>query len=142
MKKITLQWLGETYIIPEDRVFDAVDEMENYVTLASIATDAQALRMGRLSRAFSVLLEHAGAPDCGPEKVRGWMSASIKKMLQNAAETGSQPTQEQVQSVFFGAVVKELSDILMDGAPMEDEPEVPGKIGASSKKRSKSRSAN
>lgn len=141
MKTIKLEWKGDTYVIPENEVFEAVDEMEEHITLATIAQDAQALRMGRLSKAFSVLLKHAGAPDCEPAEVRRWMSASIKKMLAKTTETGRQPSQTEVQEIFFGAVVKELSDILMDGAPEpdggEEEKPASGKKTASSKKRSR-----
>lgn len=137
MPKITLDWKGQTYVIPEKDVFEAVDEMENHVTLGSLTTDAQTLRMGRLSKAFSVLLEHAGAPDCSPAEVRSWMAASIRQIFDKAAKTGKMASQEEVQSVFFGAVVKSLSEILMDGAPEVEEPDTPGKIEGSSKKRSK-----
>lgn len=138
MPAVKLEWQGEVYVIPEDRVFDAVDEMENHVTLASLSVDAQQLRMGRLSKAFSVLLTHAGAPNCEPQEVRKWMADSIRKIFEGAAKTGRMPTQEQVHEVFFGAVVKALSEILMDGAPPMEEGETsaPGKQKGSSKKRS------
>lgn len=137
MKKIVLEWKGEKYVIPENRVFEAVDDMENHVTLGSIAQDAQALRMGRLARAFSVLLEHAGAPDCSPQEVRAWMSASVSKMLRNASATGKPPSQEEAQEAFFGGVVTALSEILMDGAPEDEEAEPPKKKPASRKGPSK-----
>lgn len=139
MKSIKLEWKGDVYVIPENEVFEAVDEMEEHVTLATIAQDAQALRMGRLAKAFSVLLKHAGAPDCEPAEVRRWMSESVKKMLAKTTQSGEQPSQEEVQGIFFGAVVKELSNILMDGAPeLEEEVDpAPKKKAASSKRRSK-----
>lgn len=140
MKNITLEWKGETYVIPEKDVFEAVDDMENHVTLGSIATDAQNLRMGRMAKAFSCLLQHAGAPDCEPAEVRKWMTDSIRAMFKNAMDTGKDPTQDEVQAVFFGQVVKELSDILMDGAPDMEADDTPGKPAASLKKPSKSRS--
>ncbi len=141
MPNIKLEWKGETYVIPEKGVFEAVDDMENHVTLGSIAADAQALRIGRLAKAFSCLLEHAGAPDCEPAEVRKWMTNSIREMFQQAAKSGKEPTQEEVQAIFFGQVVKELSDILMDGAPEMEADDTPEKPVASSKKRSKSRSS-
>lgn len=138
MPGITLEWKGEVYVIPEKDVFDAVDDMENHVTLGSISADAQSLRMGRMAKAFSVLLKHAGAPDCEPQEVRKWMADSIKTMFTNATKTGQMPTQDEVQSVFFGSVVHELSKILMDGAPdMEAEQDSPGKKKGSSKKSSR-----
>jgi len=137
MPKIVLEWKGKSYVIPEKDVFEAVDDMENHVTLGSLTADAQTLRMGRLAKAFSVLLEYAGAPDCSPAEVRKWMTASIRQIFDNAAKTGEMASQEEVQSVFFGAVVKSLSEILMDGAPEAEEPDEPGKTEGSSKKRSK-----
>jgi hypothetical protein len=60
---VELSWADQTYVIPPDRVLGAVAVVEEHLTMAELAQEAQngRLRLARLSRAFGALLRYAGA---------------------------------------------------------------------------------
>jgi hypothetical protein len=60
---VELTWADQTYTIPPDRVLGAVAVVEEHLTMAELAQEAQTgrMRIARLSRAFGALLRYAGA---------------------------------------------------------------------------------
>ena len=140
-QKIVIEWQGEKYVIPENEVFEAVEKLEEVVTFGQLDYLARNLATAKIARAMSVLLDHAGASNCGPGEVRKWMTDSVKAMLVEAMKTGQSPDSASVQKAFFGQVVSLLGDVLMDGAPeVEEDDPAPKKTSPSSRKRSRSRS--
>ena len=140
-QKIVIEWQGAKYVIPENEVFEAVEKLEEVVTFGKLDYYRQNLATAKIARGVSVLLDHAGAPNCSPSDVRDWMTASIKQMLVDAVKTGKAPTHEEAKKAFYGEVVHLLSSVLMDGAPeVEEDDPAPKKTSPSSRKRLKSRS--
>jgi hypothetical protein len=59
---VELTWADQSYVIPPDRVLGAVAVVEEHLTMAELAQEAQTgrMRLARLSRAFGALLRYAG----------------------------------------------------------------------------------
>jgi hypothetical protein len=60
---VELMWADQTYVILPDRILGAVAVVEEHLTMAELAQEAQSgrMRLARLSRAFGALLRYAGA---------------------------------------------------------------------------------
>lgn len=63
-KEVTLEWDGETHVIPSNRVMGAIARVEEFVTLKELSEFSQApqgAKYARLAQAYGSLLRYAGA---------------------------------------------------------------------------------
>ena len=68
---ITLGWNGREYTIPANKVFGAIECIEDAVTMVELARAAekQTMPVARLCRAYANVLTYAGAPGVSPDAV-------------------------------------------------------------------------
>lgn len=88
---IRLEWGGEEFVIPSDRVMGAIMRVEEHVTLAELHEDAakrRTVRMGRLASAYGSLLRYAGARVSDDEVYAGMFSGAEKSEATMTAMQG------------------------------------------------------
>ena len=119
MQKIELTWKGEDFTIPESEVFEVGEQIEEIVTLGELSAMSSKPQFRKLSRCFSVMINHAGGT-ATPAEVHSMMMEQIK------AGTG--------RGDLATAAISTLVEILMDGAPERDGDEGSEKKAASSSK--------
>lgn len=123
---IQIEWKGETYVIPENEVFEVGEQIEDIVTLADLHGMATNPRFRKLARCYAVMLRHAGA-SVTDQDVHTHMMDGLKG--------------EDDKAILALNAVTTLTNILMDGAPEMDEDDEGDKkkTKSSSRRSSKSR---
>lgn len=120
MKHIELEWQGEQFTISENEAFELGERLEDIVTLAELAEMASKPKFRKLARCYAEMLRFAGAR-VTPEQVHKQMMAEIKKL------------DGEKKTMMVAEAIGVLIEILMDGAPMDGEPDEEKKGSHSSK---------
>ena len=120
MKKIQIEWQGESFTIGEREAFELGERLEDIVTLAELAEMAQKPKFRKLARCYAEMLNFAGAR-VTPEKVYTKMMDEIKGLDGNK------------KTMVVAEAIGTLIEILMDGAPEVSEPDDGKKQNHSSK---------
>ena len=107
MKQITLKWDGQVYEIKENEAFEIASELEEFVSLNDLQKMSESPRFTLLARCLATMLNFGGA-SVTPSEVHKAMLAELKGGENAAAELSV-------------VVLSALIEILMDGAPDEDE---------------------
>ena len=126
MKKITIDWKGKSYIITESEAFAVGEQVEEIVTLSELPALAANPRFRKIARVYGVMLRHAGAK-ATDEEVFAEMMGQIKA----GGDSGGH--------LVVASALSALVEILMDGAPMDEDADPEKKAPASSSRRSRSR---
>lgn len=68
---VTLNWSDQDYTIPADRIMGAIATVEEVMTLGELAeaSNTGRINISKLSRAYSAMLQYAGAPSASWEVV-------------------------------------------------------------------------
>ena len=143
-RKITLEWHGLPYAIPENQTFELMDAIERHVTLPELLTMVGTGRpnYSQLSRAYRAMLTFCGVKDV-PEAIdlrRMMVSEGFANIAAAAGKAPAPITQNATAAI--GAMIEILSDgAEMPGAGVNDGDEKKSKP-RSRKPASKSRSGN
>lgn len=130
---VTLEWGGQPYVIKADRRMEAIARIEEFVTFAELQRywDRKTAPTARLAMAFASLLRHAGAKVTDADVYMGMFPGG-----------GSDPTS-------VTEAITTLIAMMVPPSLLEQKVASPGKAspaasvaGASSKRRTSSRSAN
>lgn len=73
---VKLQWRGDTYIIPSNRVMGAIARVEQHVTLNELYTSVDergTIKIGTMAMAYGSLLRYAGAVTASDDDVYAGM---------------------------------------------------------------------
>lgn len=106
-RKISVAWGGQEYSIPETRIFEVGEEIEDIITLPELMLMQATPKYHKLARCYAVLLNAAGAT-VTPEAVYGALMASL-----------GDP--EKPEATVLSGVLSGLFDLLLDGMPLVDE---------------------
>jgi hypothetical protein len=90
-EKVTLNWEGRDYVIPADKVMEAVAIIEEIIGLPelSVALSTGRPPMARIAKAYAALLAYAGVNGITQEAVyAGMFDAGEMKTRIHAAVTG------------------------------------------------------
>lgn len=85
---VTLEWGGETYTIPPNRMFGAIKRIEDVITIPELhATAAKrgTVKMATLSEAFAAVLNYAGADVTAEEVYAGMFDGNTSADAASAA---------------------------------------------------------
>lgn len=124
MADIVLNWRGEQYRIPDSRAFEAGAAVEDVVSLAEMQSWGTTPKFFKLAMAMGVLLRFAGAK-VSDRDVKSEIDASISKMLASGLEEAVS------REIYAASVVQQLTAVLFEGAPNEDDGEPMGETSAS-----------
>ena len=116
MANITMTWRGKEYTIPEKKVFEVGDQVEDVLTLGDLAAMGLKPKFHKLAKCFGVMLRFAGCKVSDREV--------HSEMMRQIRESGDE------QSVASNAV-DALWTVLLDGAPEGDGDGEPEKANAS-----------
>lgn len=120
MKQINIEWQGEKFTIGEHEAFELGERLEDIVTLAELASMAEKPKFRKLARCYAEMLNFAGARVTA-EKVHSHMMNEIKGL------------DESKKTLIVAEAISTLIEILMDGAPTNEEPDDGKKPSHSSK---------
>lgn len=120
MKQIEIEWKGEQFTIGENEAFELGERLEDIVTLSELAEMSSKPKFRKLARCYAEMLRFAGAR-VTPEQVHKQMMDEIKKL------DGDKKTMMVAEAIGV------LIEILMDGAPIDGEPNEEKKGSHSSK---------
>ena len=143
-RKITLEWHGVPYAIPENQTFELMDAIERHVTLPELLTMVGTGRpnYSQLARAYKAMLTFCGIKDV-PEAIdlrRMMVSEGFANIAAAAGKSPAPITQNATAAI--GAMIEILSDgAEMPGAEPEGGDEKKSKP-RSRKPASKSRSGS
>ena len=130
MRKIEIEWRGETFFISEDRWFELAEEVEEIITLVDIHEITIRPRLTKIARAYSVMINFAGG-ESTPSDVHRDMLAQ----LGDAAKPGGQ-TRKIIAS---NAIMVLAQVILGDSGAADDDTEKKGQRRPKAKAKAKTR---
>jgi len=104
MKKIAIDWAGESYAIPEKDVFELGEQIEDIVSLSDLSKLAESPNFRRIARCYSVMINFAGG-NVTPAEIH----TAMMDQLKGASDD------DRLQVVT--AAISTLLELLMDGAP-------------------------
>ena len=109
MRAIEIEWKGEFYKISEEEAFKIGEIVEEILTLPELGEMGGKPKFFKVSRCYSEMLNFCGVK-VSPQEVHSEMMSQMKKG--NDADN--------IQMVFASACTV-LIEILMDGAPQEED---------------------
>jgi hypothetical protein len=119
-KSIALEWAGKKFTILESEAFAVGELVEDIITLGELPDLAKRPKFHKIARVYGEMLRFAGAKVTDQE-IHSAMMAQVK-----AAGGGDDGAQ-----IIAGAAISALVEILMDGAPQDDEGDTEKKSAAS-----------
>lgn len=83
--EVKLEWEGELYVVPPDRIFGAIFTIEKHVTLTELhaMVTNKAFRLTQISAAYAALLTYAGASKITAEQVYAGMFGAGETVQQH-----------------------------------------------------------
>lgn len=108
MAAIKIAWKGEAFSIKETDVFELGEQIEDIISLADLAKMAKAPNFRRIARCYAVMINFAGGHVTAKE-IHSEMMVHLK-----AAGEGD-------KMALITSAITTLLEILMDGAPTEEE---------------------
>lgn len=100
-RDLILGWGGKEYRLPATKFFAVAEEVEDFFTVADLATMRTSLKLRKLSRAYGTMLRAAGANFVTDQAVFTELSKQM---------------QRQEEAVAITAMMA-LSELLLEGAP-------------------------
>jgi hypothetical protein len=110
MKKIEIEWDGEKLVIDENKAFEIGERIEEIVTLSELLQMQTKPKFFKLSRCYAEMINFAGGR-ATPQEVHTRMMDEIKS------------TTDEGKTIMIGQAVSTLLEMLMDGAPEEEDPQ-------------------
>ncbi len=108
MKKIEIEWQGETLTIGEDQCFELAEEVEEVITLVDLSEIIKRPKLTKMARAYSVMINFAGGESTPAE-----VHKSMMQQLRNV------PDEDGERRIIASDALNALVMIIMGGAPEE-----------------------
>ena len=108
MKKITIEWAGETYTIKESDAFAVGEMIEEIIPLTELAAMKDHPKFHKIARCYSVMINYAGG-----NTTPGYVHSAMMKEIKAADGT-------ETQGLLAITALAILMEFLMDGAPEFD----------------------
>ena len=109
MKKIEIEWGGETLTIAEDQWFELAEEVEEVITLIDIHEITVRPKLTKIARAYSIMINFAGG-ESTPAEVHHDMMAQLGKSKKSG----------KVRKLIAANAIMVLSQVILGGAQDDD----------------------
>lgn len=124
MPNIRLSFRGTDYVIPEGKVFEVGEAIEEIATIGEIASWGKSPKFHKLARCFGEMLRYAGCKISDRE-----VFSDIMAQIKAAGDEIEDP--DKAKELVAVQAVHSLIAVLMDGAPESDGEGDGGKPSAS-----------